>query len=81
MLKRSGEGGINKQIYESFKTGMTMAWTSIVAVGLAYVLTGSFSEILSQIFLILFFCLLFDMINTWITNVSVLKWYVFRRKK
>jgi len=25
--------------------------------------------------------LMFDIVNTWITNVSIIKWYVLRKKK
>lgn len=81
MLKRGAGNEINNQIYESFKTGITMALTSIVAIALALALTYSFSEVLSQIFTILLLCLLFDLINSWIVNVSILKWYTSRSKK
>jgi preprotein translocase subunit SecF len=75
ILKRS-EGDLNKRIFGAFKTGMTMTLTSILAVTFALILVGSFSVVLNQIFTILIIGLFFDIINTWITNVSILKWYV-----
>ena len=36
--------------------------------------------ILSQIFTILVIGLSFDLINTWITNVSILKWYAQKKE-
>jgi len=80
LLKR-GQGELNTKIYEAFKTGMTMTLTSILAIGFALVIVYSFSAVLSQIFTILLIGLVFDMLNTWLTNVSILKWYVLRRDK
>jgi preprotein translocase subunit SecF len=74
-LKRH-EGSLNKRIWESFKTGITMTLTSIVAVAVALFFAASFSSTLSQIFTILIIGLCFDIFNTWITNVSIVKWYV-----
>jgi len=74
VLKRYGE--VNSKILSAFKTGMTMTTTSIVAVGVALIFAISFSVVLTQIFTILFIGLAFDLLNTWITNVSILKWYV-----
>ena len=79
MLKRN-EGNTNKRISSAFKTGMTMTLTSIVAFGVALFVVQSFSSTLTQIFSILLIGLGFDMMNTWITNVSILKWYVEKKK-
>ncbi len=75
LLKRH-EGSLNEKILGSFKTGMTMTLTSIAAVVSALIVVGSFSAILAQIFMILSIGLVFDILNTWVTNVSILKWYV-----
>lgn len=79
ILKRS-EGNLNQRIVGAFKTGITMTLTSIAAIGFALIIIKSFSIILTQIFTILVIGLGFDIINTWITNVSILKWYVERKK-
>ncbi len=80
VLKRN-EGTLNERLQSSFKTGMTMTLTSFFAVLVALFVVKSFSIILAQIFTILAIGLAFDMINTWITNVSILKWYVLSKNK
>jgi len=79
ILKRS-EGSLNQRMFGAFKTGITMTLTSLLAVGVALFIVQSFSTVLSQIFLILFIGLGFDIFNTWITNASILKWYMEKRK-
>ena len=78
LLKRS-EGSVNERIFSAFKTGVTMTLTSLVAVVFALFIVSSFSIVLSQIFSILAIGLVFDILNTWITNVSILKWYLERK--
>jgi preprotein translocase subunit SecF len=79
LLKRR-EGSLNKRIFGAFKTGMTMTLTSLLAVTFALIVVKSFSVVLTQIFTILVIGLGFDILNTWITNVSILKWYMERKK-
>ncbi len=79
VLKRK-EGTINQRIFGAFKTGMTMTLTSLFAFLFALFLVKSFSNVLTQIFSILVIGLGFDLINTWITNVSIIKWYAERKK-
>ena len=80
VLKREGKS-VNRRIIESFKTGITMTLTSLVAVLVAFLIVGRFSSVLSQIFTIMIIGLSFDILNTWLTNVSIIKWYVLKRKK
>jgi len=75
-----GKGNLNKNLYGAFKTGITMTFTSIIAITVAFILTQSISNVLGQIFLVLIVGLIFDIINTWITNVSILKWYLEAKK-
>ena len=76
VLKRRHEGELNKRILESLKTGLTMTLTSISAILVALIITRTFSETLQQIFTILIIGLIFDIINTWVTNTSIIKWYI-----
>ena len=78
LLKRKEQ--INHKLFNAFKTGLTMTITSIVAISVALIIAGSFSEVLKQIFTILLIGLSFDILNTWITNASILKWYLESRK-
>ena len=79
IIKRRGEGKLNKRIFGAFKTGITMTLTSLLAVVFALIIVKSFSVVLSQIFTILAIGLSFDILNTWITNVSILKWYMEKK--
>ncbi|MBR9701497.1 protein translocase subunit SecF [Candidatus Pacearchaeota archaeon] len=79
ILKRH-EGTLNQKILGAFKTGITMTLTSLMAVLFALVVVKSFSVVLTQIFTVLAIGLGFDILNTWVTNVSILKWYVEGKK-
>ena len=79
LLKREGE--INKNIYSAFKTGITMTMTTFMAIAVALFITKSFSNVLEQIFSILLIGLIFDIFNTWVTNASLLKWYIENKNK
>ncbi len=80
VLKRESES-LNKRIFDSFKTGMTMTLTALCSVLVALFIVKSFSNVLAQIFTILSIGLAFDIFNTWITNVSIIKWYVLKKSK
>ena len=75
VLKREGDS-LNKKIFDSFKTGMTMTLTALFSVLVAFFIVKSFSNLLAQIFTILAIGLVFDIFNTWVTNVSIIKWYI-----
>lgn len=75
------EGSVNRRIFESFKTGMTMTLTSIAALTVSFFIVYGVSEVLRQIFGILLIGLGFDLVNTWFMNASILKWYEERRNK
>jgi len=72
---RKKQGSLNERMLGAFKTGITMTLTSILAIAVALVIIYNFSETLRQIFSILLIGLSFDLLNTWLTNASILKWY------
>jgi len=83
VLKRRGE--VEENITNAMGTGITMTTTTLAALIVLYVVTTysyliipSFSQInlLSDISIVLIFGLLADIMNTWLTNVSILRWYV-----
>jgi preprotein translocase subunit SecF len=80
-ILRRREESIDARMYSAFKTGITMTLTSLVAVVVALIITAGFSEILKQIFSILAIGLSFDLLNTWVTNAGILKWYAERKEK
>jgi len=74
-------GNTDKKLKEAFKTGITMNITSIIALSVALIIIQSFSIVLQQIFTIILIGLGFDVLNTWITNVSILKWHMEEKNK
>lgn len=79
-LLKNQEGTVNERIFGALKTGLTMTLTAIASVGVSLIIIYSLSDILRQIFTILLVGLFFDIFNTWITNASILKWYMGARK-
>lgn len=69
------EGSINQRIYSSFKTGIFMTITALLAVLPAFFIVTGLPDSFRQIFLILSIGLFADIINTWLTNASIIKWY------
>ncbi len=78
VLKRH-EGTVNERLFGAFKTGITMTVAALLAIVLALVVSSFFSVVLTQIFTILMIGLFFDIFNTWVTNASMLKWYVEKK--
>ena len=78
VLKKS-EGSVNERIYSSFKTGIFMTATGLLAVLPAFFLITTLPDSFRQIFLILAIGLTGDIINTWLTNASLLKWYADKK--
>lgn len=70
-----GYGSINQRIWGAFKTGILMTVAAIVAVAVSLFFTRAYSETLEQMFTIILIGLGFDIMNTWLTNASLLKWY------
>jgi preprotein translocase subunit SecF len=79
-LLKDKEGNVNQRLFGAFKTGITMTLTAIAAVGVSLAIIYGFSPTLKQIFTIILIGLLFDIMNTWITNASMLKWYMEVKK-
>jgi len=79
VLKRR-EDSLNRRIFSAFKTGTTMTLTSLLAIITALLIVSSFSAVLTKIFTVLVIGLSFDLLNTWITNASIIKWYVKRKE-
>ncbi len=79
VLRREGKS-VNKKIFDAFKTGITMTLTAIASVVASLLIIGSFSSVLYQIFFIMAIGLGFDIFNTWLTNVSIIKWYALKKE-
>lgn len=72
---RKKEGKLNERIYGAFKTGITMTLTALAAVLPVFFIVSGVPDSFRQIFLILALGLVADIINTWLTNVGIIKWY------
>ncbi len=69
------EGTLNERIFGAFKTGTFMTLTALAAVLPAFFLVTGLPDSFRQIFLILAFGLVADLINTWMMNTGIIKWY------
>lgn len=78
VLKKK-EGSLNTRIYGAFKTGILMTGTALAAVIPAFFFSSSLPESFKQIFLILALGLLVDIMSTWMTNASIIKWYCAKK--
>lgn len=76
---KKGEGTVNHRIYGAFKTGIFMTLTGLLAVLPAFFIVTGLPDSFRQIFLILAIGLSADIINTWLTNASIIKWYADAR--
>ncbi len=84
LLKRKGE--LDDKIKDAMKTGLTMTTTTLAAlIGLFFVSSGTYLvssftriDIIRDISVVLIFGLVADIINTWMTNVGILRWHLER---
>ena len=72
------EGTVFERTMGAMKTGMTMSLTALASTTVGYIFSQS--DTIKQIMLILSIGLVFDIINTWITNAGILRWYLERKK-
>lgn len=70
---------INQRVYSSFRTGIFMTITGLAAVLPAFLLITGLPDSFRQIFLVITIGLFADIINTWLTNASLIKWYAERK--
>lgn len=78
VLKKT-EGTVNERIFGAFKTGIFMTGTALAAVLPAFFIVTGLPDSFRQIFLIMALGLSADIINTWLTNASLIKWYADRK--
>ena len=77
VLKRQGK--LNDKLSGAFHTGIIMTSTTHAAAAAMFIVSGLGSvQILMEISAVLLIGLVFDILNTWLTNVGILKWYVLK---
>ncbi len=84
LLKRRGD--FSEKMHGAMKTGLTMTSTTIAAIAVLFLIStcvgliSSYSKIsiISEISIVLLFGLAVDLMNTWMLNSGILKWYIER---
>jgi preprotein translocase subunit SecF len=85
VIKRRGT--VEEKVSRAMYTGITMTTTTLAALAVmylvstfSYLIIPSFSQItlLSQISIVLIAGLFADMLNTWLLNTGILRWYVLK---
>jgi len=77
VLKRQGK--LNDKLTGAFNTGIIMTSTTLAAIAAMFIVAWFGSVlILMEISAVLLIGLVFDVMNTWLTNVGILKWYVLK---
>jgi preprotein translocase subunit SecF len=75
VLKRQGK--LHDKLKGAFHTGIIMTSTTLAAVTAMFIVSWLGSvQILWEISAVLLIGLVFDIMNTWLTNAAILKWYV-----
>jgi len=78
VLKRK-VGTIYERVTGAMKTGLTMSATTLIAIAIALSLILSLD--IKQIMTIVIIGLCIDLINTWIQNAGLLRWYIERKSR
>jgi len=87
LLRKKGE--LNEKLRSAMKTGLTMTSTTLSAVfvmflvsSFIYLFSARFAAIpmLRDISVVLLFGLVMDLVNTWMFNAGVLRWYIERKE-
>ncbi|MDD4483354.1 MAG: protein translocase subunit SecF [Methanoregula sp.] len=77
VLKRQGK--LNDKLTGAFHTGIIMTSTTLAAVVVLFVVSWLGQvQVVEEISAVLLIGLVFDIMNTWLTNVGILKWYVLK---
>ncbi len=78
VLKRQGK--LAEKLSGAFKTGIIMTTTTLAAVAAMWVVTFAAQiTVIWEIATVLLIGLVIDMMNTWLTNAGIIKWYVQKR--
>jgi preprotein translocase subunit SecF len=78
VIKRQGK--LDEKLAGAFRTGIIMTTTTLAAVAAMWAVTyfGNV-PVIPEISAVLFIGLLIDMMNTWLTNAGIIKWYMIGR--
>jgi preprotein translocase subunit SecF len=80
LLHKKGE--LNEKLRNAMKTGITMTSTTLAAVFAMFVVSFYLDiSILKAISVVLLFGLTMDLMNTWLLNAGILRWYVEKKER
>lgn len=78
VFKRQGK--LEEKLAGAFRTGMIMTSTTLAASAAMWIVSYiGHVQILFEISSVLLIGLAFDVMNTWLTNAAIIKWYVARK--
>jgi preprotein translocase subunit SecF len=78
VLKRQGK--LEDKLAGAFRTGMIMTSTTIAAAAAMFVVASLAQiTIIADIAAVLLIGLFFDIMNTWLTNAGIIKWYAVKK--
>jgi preprotein translocase subunit SecF len=78
VLKRQGK--LDEKLAGAFRTGIIMTSTTLAAILAMWVVAFAGQiVVIRDIASVLFIGLIFDIMNTWLTNAGIIKWYVLKR--
>ena len=80
ILKKKDEKDVNDRIKEATKTGIMMTLTSLIAL-FSMIIVAGYNSIFGQLASVLVIALLFDLVNTWLQNASILMLWLSKVKK
>lgn len=73
-LMKEDHGTVFERLIGAMKTGMTMSVTTLIAATVTFIVAES--QVLQEIILVVMIGLIIDIINTWIQNAGILRWYL-----
>ncbi len=88
LLRKKGD--LDEKIRSTMKTGVTMTFTTIVAIFAMFLVSSTIHyvsayfapiPILRDLSLVLLFGLVMDLLNTWLLNAGILRWYIERKER
>ena len=80
LLRKKGE--LNEKVRNAMRTGITMTSTTLSAVFAMFLVSFYLDiSILRAISVVLLFGLTMDLLNTWLLNAGILRWYVERKER
>lgn len=73
-------GTFNERVHDAMRTGVTMTITSLSAMVVMFIVSTVFGiQLLADMGFVLSIGLMADLLNTYMMNVSILRWYANRR--